>query len=120
MPGQALPSRWLDFSWRGQSGFNWLPREQREALRAMRAPVSLAGVQPLNQGTATGLYLIDGDHYVALASDTYRVERLPEVYGWSMVAEPRGPGCVSSTARGVWTRRLVCGVAWGQNLLKRG
>lgn len=110
-PGQALPSRWLDFSWRGQSGFNWLPREQREALRAMCAPVSLAGVQPLNQGTATGLYLIDGDHYVALASDTYRVERLPE--GVRVVDGGGAAGPWLRFVDGVWRVDTALGLRGG-------
>ncbi|WP_191830625.1 dermonecrotic toxin domain-containing protein [Pseudomonas fluorescens] len=64
----------LDFAWRGRQGFNVLAPAQREALLAMRSPVSLNGLDPLASGSAQGLYLIDDRHYAALAGDTYAVQ----------------------------------------------
>jgi hypothetical protein len=70
----SRPERLLDFSWRGQQGFNWLPHEQRRAIKAMASSISLNGLEPLSSGEAQGLYLVDGSHYAALAGDVYRVE----------------------------------------------
>lgn len=98
--GEALPGRWLDHSWRGQSGFNWLPRAQREALRAMRSSVSLNGMKPLNNGGMAGLYRIDDSYYVALAGDAYRVEQLPD--GVRVIDASGTPGPWLDFADGVW------------------
>ncbi|MCE1115923.1 dermonecrotic toxin domain-containing protein [Pseudomonas sp. NMI795_08] len=59
----------LDFSWRGASGNTVLAPVQRQQLQAMRSSVSLHGLEP----DATGLYLLDGQHYVTLGSDIYPV-----------------------------------------------
>ncbi|WP_445672283.1 dermonecrotic toxin domain-containing protein [Pseudomonas inefficax] len=96
----ALPVRWLDFSWRGQSGFNWLPQEKRTALRAMRARVSLNGRQPVSDGAAAGLYRIDDNYYVALAGDAYRVKRLSD--GVQVVDTVGTPGPWLRYVDGVW------------------
>jgi hypothetical protein len=68
-----LPALQLDFSWRGQQGFNWLPKHQRQALQAMRSAVSLDAVKPMTIEGHEELYLLDNHHYVRLAGETYRV-----------------------------------------------
>ncbi len=98
--GETLPVRWLDFSWRGQSGFNWLPRAQREALQAMRSSVLLNGLKPSSNAATAGLYRIDDDYYVALAGDAYRVERLPD--GVRVVDSNGNPGPWLDFVDGVW------------------
>lgn len=97
---RVLSSRWLDFSWRGQQGFNWLPATQKAALLAMRSSVSLAGLMPLTAGEAAGLYLIGGNHYVMLASEVYRVELLPA--GVRVVDSQANPGPWLTRVDGVW------------------
>lgn len=110
--GEVLPGRWLDFSWRGQNGFNWLPPAQRQALRAMRSGVSLNGVQPLSGGEAAGLYRIDGNFYAALAGNAYRVERLPD--GVRVIDATGASGPWLSQVEGAWrvdsTLRLAGGM----------
>lgn len=98
--GEALPSSWLDFTWRGQSGFNWLPQAQRKALLAMRSSVSLNGIKPLDDGAMAGLYRMDGNYYVTLAGGVYRVEQLPS--GVRVVDSKGTPGPWLSFADGVW------------------
>ncbi|MFK0094409.1 hypothetical protein [Pseudomonas sp. NPDC090592] len=98
--GEVPLGRWLDFSWRGQNGFNWLPPRQRQALQAMRSNVSLNGQRALGSGAATGLYLVDGNYYAGLAGDTYRVELLP--VGVRVVDSSGAPGPWLSLADGVW------------------
>ncbi|MFF7061725.1 hypothetical protein [Pseudomonas sp. NPDC008258] len=95
----ALPGRWLDFSWRGQSGLNWLPPAQRQALHAMRSNVALNGLQPLTTQEARGLYLIDGHYYAALGGDAYRVEQSP---AGVRVVDPRGTPGPWIVFDGVW------------------
>ena len=64
----------LDWSWRGNQGFNGLPPERREALRAMRADIAPGTHQATSSGPQAGLYAIDGQYYAAVAGDVYRVE----------------------------------------------
>ena len=98
-PG-ALSNRWLDFSWRGQQGFNWLPAAQKTALLGMRSSVSLAGHAPLSTGDTAGLYLIGGNHYVMLADEVYRVELSPA--GVRVVDSKANPGPWLIRADSVW------------------
>lgn len=97
---EGLRGGWIDFSWRGQSGFNWLPPAQRQALRAMRSGVSLDGRVPLSSPGTAGLYRIDDALYVSLAGDTYRVQQLP---GGVRVIDGHGAvGPWLSSADGDW------------------
>lgn len=96
----ALSSRWLDFSWRGQQGFNWLPAAQKTALLGMRSSVSLAGHAPLSTGDTAGLYLVGGNHYVMLADEVYRVEHSPA--GVRVVDNKANPGPWLIRADSVW------------------
>ncbi|MCE5975607.1 dermonecrotic toxin domain-containing protein [Pseudomonas sp. JR33AA] len=100
LANEGLPGRWLDFSWRGQNGFNWLPPAQRQALQAMRSGVSLNGRVPLSSGDTAGLYRIDDALYVVLAGDAYRVQQLPE--GVRVVDAQGAGGPWLSFADGVW------------------
>ncbi|AYG47068.1 hypothetical protein DV532_23345 [Pseudomonas sp. Leaf58] len=70
----AIAGQQLDFSWRGNNGFNWLPAFARKKLEAMRSSVALNGLVPMAVGEGAGLYQVDGNHYAVLASDVYRVE----------------------------------------------
>lgn len=70
----ALPGRWLDLSWRGNQGFNWMPPARRRALQAMRSSVALHESAFLATGDTAGLYRIDGHLYAAMAGDVYEVE----------------------------------------------
>ncbi|QXI47539.1 hypothetical protein HU763_022755 [Pseudomonas anuradhapurensis] len=110
--GEALPGSRLDFTWRGQSGFNWLPQAQRQALLAMRSNVSLNGVKPLIDGDMVGSYRIDDNYYVALAGDVYRVEQFPD--GVRVVDSKGAPGPWLSFIDDVWrvdaTLRLAAGM----------
>ena len=75
--GEILPTysgAWTDFSWRGRQGFNWLPPQQRHALRSMRSNVSLNNVSPHAGGSAAGLYQIGDSYYASLAGEVYCVE----------------------------------------------
>lgn len=68
-----LPGRQLDFSWRGNQGFNWLTPSQRSALLALRADINLKGLAPLASGDAMGTYQVGSRHYVVLSGDPYEV-----------------------------------------------
>lgn len=70
----AQPQYHLDFSWRGNQGFNWLAPEQRRALRAMRTGVSLPDSALQVTGEKAGLYQIEGHLYATLDADAYLVE----------------------------------------------
>lgn len=80
LPGALSEQRatQLDFTWRGGNGLNMLAPVQRETLLAMRSAVPLNGLKPLGSGSARGLYLVEGRYYVALAGDTYAVQRSAE------------------------------------------
>jgi len=93
--GQAI-----DFSWRGQHGFNWLPPAQRKQLQAMRSKVSINGLQPLPEGVNAGLYRIDGNYYAAMSGDVYRVEVLSQ--GVRVVDGTGAPGPWLTFINGVW------------------
>ncbi|MEX5339887.1 DUF6543 domain-containing protein [Pseudomonas sp. I2] len=64
----------LDFSWRGNRGFNWLAPEQRKALMAMRSKVGLDGLQ----SSADGLYQLGEQRYVTMLGETFAVSVLEE------------------------------------------
>ncbi|MBC3491561.1 methyl-accepting chemotaxis protein [Pseudomonas taiwanensis] len=70
----ALPDRQLDFTWRGNHGFNWLPPTQRQALRAMRSGVAFDSSSLQASGGAAGLHLVDGQFYAVMSADAYPVE----------------------------------------------
>lgn len=95
-----LVGKAIDFSWRGQQGFNWLPPAQRKQLQAMRSSVSVNGLRPLPEGMNTGLYHIDDNYYVAMSGDVYRVEVLPE--GVRVVDGKGASGPWLIFANGVW------------------
>ena len=59
----------LDFTWRGNQGFNWLAPEQRKALLAMRSRIELKGLRP----TQAGLYEVGAGHYVSMLGETFAV-----------------------------------------------
>lgn len=96
----SLPERRLEFAWRGQQGFNWLPAERRRMLQGMRSNVALNGLTPIASGAGEGLYRLDGRLYVAMAGDTYPVELLAD--GVRVVDEQgvQGPWLVFS--EGAW------------------
>ncbi|MNM45515.1 hypothetical protein D3C81_564410 [compost metagenome] len=73
LPGPVTDTR-LDFSWRGNAGFNWLDPQQRLAIRQLRVAVDLDGIQPLAAGEANGLYRVDERLYAVMAGGTYPVE----------------------------------------------
>lgn len=108
----SLPDRRLDFAWRGQRGFNWLPVERRQALQAMRSSVALNGLSPLASGADEGLYRVEGRLYAAMAGDAYLVERSAE--GVRVVDErgDQGPWlvCVEGAWRVDGSLRLAGGV----------
>ncbi|BBH43862.1 dermonecrotic toxin domain-containing protein [Pseudomonas sp. KU43P] len=64
----------LDFSWRGNQGFNWLAPFQREALRAMRSNIVLEGLKP----SPSGVYEQDGQQYISLLGEVFAVEETEE------------------------------------------
>lgn len=72
LPGPLTDTE-LDFSWRGNAGFNWIAPQQREALRELRVIVDLDGIEPLKQGEARGLHEVDGRFYAVMANDIYPV-----------------------------------------------
>jgi len=72
LPGPVTDTE-LDFSWRGNAGFNWIAPQQRQVLRELRVTVDLNGVEPLKQGETRGLHEIDGRFYAVMASDIYPV-----------------------------------------------
>ena len=109
--GEVLPGRWIDFSWRGQHGFNWLPPAQRQILQAMRSDVALNGMQPLRSGDAAGLYRIGNAYYAALAGSAYRVELLPE--GVRVVNSRGAPGPWLSQVDGGWRVDALLRLAGG-------
>lgn len=95
-----LGSQVLDFSWRGQHGFNWLPAQQRQRLQAMRSSVSVNGLKPLTAGDGEGLYQIDKNYYAAMAGDLYSVELLAE--GVRVVDATGGYGPWLAFVDGAW------------------
>lgn len=96
----ALPQRQLDFSWRGNQGFNWLAPEQRQALRTLRTGVLLPGSALQVTGETAGLYQVDGRLYAAMDADAYRVELID---GSVRVVDGKGGyGPWLSHAQGVW------------------
>ncbi|MDZ5108974.1 dermonecrotic toxin domain-containing protein [Pseudomonas putida] len=95
-----LGSQVLDFSWRGQHGFNWLPMQQRQRLQTMRSSVSVNGLSPLSAGDGEGLYQIDGRYYAAMAGDLYGVELLAE--GVRVVDATGGYGPWLASVDGAW------------------
>ncbi|MFI7835101.1 dermonecrotic toxin domain-containing protein [Pseudomonas asiatica] len=95
-----LSSQVLDFSWRGQHGFNWLPAQQRQKLQAMRSSVSVNGLSPLTAGDGEGLYQIDKNYYAAMAGDLYSVELLAE--GVRVVDATGGYGPWLAFVDGAW------------------
>lgn len=74
----SMQERQLDFSWRGNQGFNGLLPSQRIAIRAMRAPLLLDGLAPLASGQGKGTYRVGSKHYVLLAGDSYEVVLVAE------------------------------------------
>ncbi|MFJ4382934.1 hypothetical protein ACIP02_01150 [Pseudomonas sp. NPDC089408] len=99
-PPATFAGQAVDFSWRGQQGFNWLPPAQRQQLQAMHSSVSVNGLRPLPQGVHAGLYRIEGNHYVAMAGDVYRVQVLP---GGVRVTDGKGtPGPWITFADDAW------------------
>ncbi|WP_459207479.1 dermonecrotic toxin domain-containing protein [Pseudomonas sp. MLB6B] len=71
-PLQALatrPQTCLAFSWRGAQGYNVLTEAQRAQLARLQATVDLQGAP--GQG---GLHQIEGQYYVSMQGDSYRVE----------------------------------------------
>ncbi|MFJ4390293.1 dermonecrotic toxin domain-containing protein [Pseudomonas soli] len=69
----SMQERQLDFSWRGNQGFNGLLPSQRIALRAMRAALLLDGLAPLESGQGKGAYQVGAKYYVLLGDDSYEV-----------------------------------------------
>lgn len=59
----------IDFSWRGNQGFNDLPTQRRQALMAMRAKIALDGEQP----QATGIYQVAGQDYISMLGEVFAV-----------------------------------------------
>lgn len=114
--GQAsntLSNRWIDFSWRGQQGFNWLPAPQRAALLSMRSSVSLAGLKPLSSGETVGLYKIGDNHYAMLANEVYRVELSSE--GVRVVDSDANQGPWLTRVDGVWRVDSTLRLSGGMN-----
>ncbi|MDF9617356.1 hypothetical protein P5705_06855 [Pseudomonas entomophila] len=72
LPGPVAQTR-LDFSWRGNAGFNWLDPLRRQALQQLRVTVDLEGIEPLGVGAASGLYPIGEQFYAVMANATYPV-----------------------------------------------
>ena len=60
----------IDFSWRGNQGFNWLAPEQRKALMAMRSSIVVEGLSP----SSAGLYEVGGQQYVAMLGEVFAVQ----------------------------------------------
>lgn len=72
LPGVVADTQ-LDFSWRGNAGFNWLDPQRRQAVRRLRVSVNLEGIAPLGAGEASGLYPVDGRLYAVMADEVYPV-----------------------------------------------
>lgn len=72
LPGVVADTQ-LDFSWRGNAGFNWLDPQRRQAVRQLRVSVNLEGIAPLGAGEASGLYPVDGRLYAVMADEVYPV-----------------------------------------------
>jgi len=98
MPGPfALPGQLqLDFSWRGNRGFNWLAPTQREALLAMRSETVLAGLKP----SASGLYEQGGHQYLVMLGEVFAVTRTDE--GVQIVDASGTPGPWLVQDKGAW------------------
>lgn len=116
-----LGSQVLDFSWRGQHGFNWLPAQQRQRLQAMRSSVSVNGLSPLTGGDGEGLYQIDKSYYAAMAGDLYSVELLAE--GVRVIDATGGYGPWLAFVDGAWRvdtkLRLAGGAPDSKTLVSR-
>ncbi|QHG67457.2 dermonecrotic toxin domain-containing protein [Pseudomonas putida] len=97
---QGIAGHQLDFSWRGNQGFNSLPAAKRAALRAMRVSVRLDDLAPLDSGDGQGTYRIGTRHYVEMAADVYEVNLLPE--GVRVVGKQGAVGPWLSLEHGVW------------------
>lgn len=63
----------LDFSFTGSDGFNRLPAQRLRDLEALRSAKVLQPQALVERGAAAGLYLIEGEHYVGLRGDAYRI-----------------------------------------------
>ncbi|MCU7279046.1 hypothetical protein OC926_04270 [Pseudomonas peradeniyensis] len=98
MPGPlAMPDGLaIDFSWRGNQGFNWLAPEQRKALMAMRASIVVEGLSP----SSTGLYEIGGQQYVAMLGEVFAVQVAGEEVRVIGAARKKGPWLVFE--QGAW------------------
>lgn len=72
LPGPVTDTR-LDFSWRGNAGFNWLDPQSRQAIQRLRVTVDLHGLKPSATGEASGLYRVGDRLYAVMAGDSYPV-----------------------------------------------
>nr|EPB93739.1 hypothetical protein L321_23252 [Pseudomonas plecoglossicida NB2011] len=92
LPGEVE----LDFSWRGNQGFNWLAPFQREALRAMRSNIVLEGLEP----SPSGMYERDGQQYITLLGEVFAVNETEEGVQIVDAAGKSGPWLVRE--QGAW------------------
>lgn len=86
----------VDFSWRGNQGFNDLPPSRRKALMAMRSNVALAGEQP----QASGVYRVAGQDCVPMLGEVFAVSASDD--GIRVVDPAGGHGPYLSYEAGAW------------------
>jgi len=77
LPG-SLTGIQLDFSWRGNQGFNWITPSQRESLKALRSGQDLSARTPVVSGSTKGLYQIEDRLYAQMGAEVYRVELITD------------------------------------------
>lgn len=111
----TLPARQLDFAWRGNHGFNWLPPAQRKALRAMRVDVSLDASNLQATGDAAGLHRVDGRLYANMNGDVYPVEVVAQ--GVRVIDGKGGYGPWLTSTLGIWRVDMTLRLAGG---MRRG